>query len=89
LVANSQYLVNRSPLPEDFDVTSEVLDDFKVNLAGRAIQTGHGRVDRGSTMDQIAAERRDCDPSARRRLKAMHAQRDPEVQTALRAVEGK
>ena len=27
-----------SPLPENFEVTSEVLDDFKVNLAARVIQ---------------------------------------------------
>jgi len=86
----TQYLATHSPLPENFAVTADLLDDFKVNLAARDIQP--------SVAEWIADQ-----PWIKSRLKAeivtqargvdkgdeVLAQRDPQIQAALKALEGK
>jgi carboxyl-terminal processing protease len=86
----TQYLANHAPLPENFEVTSEVLDDFKVNLAGRAIQPGVGEwiADqqwiKSRLKEEIVTQARGVDKGDE-----VQAQRDPQVQAALKALEGK
>ena len=86
----TQYLASHSPLPENFEVTSDVLDDFKVNLAGRAIQPGVGEwiADqqwiKSRLKEEIVTQARGVDKGDE-----VQAQRDPQVQAALKAVEGK
>jgi carboxyl-terminal processing protease len=86
----TQYLGTHSPLPDSFEVTADLLDDFKVNLAARNIQP--------NVAEWITEQ-----PWIKSRLKAeivtqargvdkgdeVLAQRDPQVQAALKAVEGK
>ena len=85
----TQYLASHSPLAENFEVTSEVLDDFKVNLAARAIQPNVAEwiADRqwikSRLKEEIVTQARGVDKGDE-----VQAQRDPQVQAALKAVEG-
>jgi carboxyl-terminal processing protease len=86
----TQFLANHSPLPDNFEVTPDVLDDFKVNLAARGIQPNAAEwsSDQGwiksRLKEEIVTQARGVDKGDE-----VLAQRDPQVQAALKAVEGK
>jgi carboxyl-terminal processing protease len=86
----TQYLASHLPLPDKFEVTPDVLDDFKVNLAARAIQPGVGEwiADqewiKSRLKEEIVTQARGVDKGDE-----VAAQRDPQVQAALRALDGR
>jgi carboxyl-terminal processing protease len=86
----TQYLLNHSPLPEHFEVTADLLDDFKVNLAARNIQPNVAEWIsdqpwiKSRLKEEIVTQARGVDKGDE-----VLAERDPQVQAALKAVEGK
>jgi carboxyl-terminal processing protease len=83
----TQYLSSHSPLPVQFEVTSDLLDDFKVYLAARDIQPNvtdwsaqrvwiTSRLKEEITTQALGVDKGD----------EIHAQSDPQVQAALKAV---
>jgi carboxyl-terminal processing protease len=86
----TQYLAAHSPLPEKFEVAADLLDDFKVNLAARNIQPNVAEWIRDQPWiksrlkEEIVTQARGVDKGDE-----VLAQRDPQVQAALKAVEGK
>jgi carboxyl-terminal processing protease len=86
----TQYLANHSPLPEHFEVTADLLDDFKVNLAARNIQPNVAEWIsdqpwiKSRLKEEIVTQARGVDKGDE-----VLAERDPQVQAALKAVEGK
>ncbi|HMF77861.1 MAG TPA: S41 family peptidase [Bryobacteraceae bacterium] len=83
----TQYLANHSPLPAKFEVTSDVLDDFKVFLSARNIQPTvadwssqrtwiTSRLKEEITMQAQGVDKGD----------EIHAQSDPQIQAALNAM---
>lgn len=86
----TQYLAAHSPLPENFEVTADLLDDFKVNLAARDIQPSVAEwiTDqpwiKSRLKEEIVTQAHGVDKGDE-----VLAQRDPQVQEALKAVEGK
>ena len=84
----TQYLSAHSPLPEKFDVTPDILDDFKVELASRQIQPNAGEWStdlpwiKARLKEEIVTQARGVDKGDE-----ILAQRDPQVQAALRAVQ--
>jgi len=86
----TQYLASHSPLPDNFEVTPDILDEFKVDLAARAIQPNVGEwiADaqwiKSRLKEEIVTQARGVDKGDE-----ILAQRDPQVQAALKAVEGK
>jgi carboxyl-terminal processing protease len=84
----TQYLAQHSPLPASFKVTAEMMDDFKVYLAGRQIQPS---VSEWSAERSWVSERmlEEIVTQARGVAKGdeLQAQRDPQVQAALKAMQ--
>jgi len=86
----TQYLANHSPLPEHFEVTADLLDDFKVNLAARNIQPNVAEWIsdqpwiKSRLKEEIVTQARGVDKGDE-----VLAERDPQVQAALKALEGK
>jgi carboxyl-terminal processing protease len=86
----TQYLSNHSPLPESFEVTADLLDDFKVNLAARNIQPNVAEWIsdqpwiKSRLKEEIVTQARGVDKGDE-----VLAQRDPQVQAALKTLEGK
>jgi carboxyl-terminal processing protease len=86
----THYLAGHSPLPDHFDVTSEVLDELKVELAARGIQPNAAEWIQESQWlksrlkEEIVTQARGVDKGDE-----ILAQRDPQVQAALHAVETK
>jgi carboxyl-terminal processing protease len=84
----TQYLSSHSPLPADFTVTPEMLDEFKVYLAARNIQPGiaewtNDRTWIGSRlMEEIVTQARGVAVGDEIQIK-----RDPQVRAALQAME--
>jgi carboxyl-terminal processing protease len=84
----TQYLSTHSPLPEKFEVTTDILDDFKVELAARQIQPNVGEWSsslpwvKSRLKEEIVTQARGVDKGDE-----ILAQRDPQVQAALHAVE--
>lgn len=86
----THYLANHSPLPDNFEVTPELLDELKVELASRGIQPGAGEWIQESLWlksrlkEEIVTQAEGVDKGDE-----ILAQRDPQVQAALHAIEGK
>jgi carboxyl-terminal processing protease len=86
----TQYLAAHSPLPAKFEVTADLLDDFKVNLAARNIQPNVAEWIsdqpwiKSRLKEEIVTQARGVDKGDE-----VLAERDPQVQAALKAVEGK
>jgi carboxyl-terminal processing protease len=86
----TQYLANHSPLPSNFEVTADLLDDFKVNLAARGIQPNVAEwiTDqpwiKSRLKEEIVTQAHGVDKGDE-----IQAQRDPQVQAALKALEAK
>ena len=86
----THYLASHSPLPDNFEVTSDLLDELKVELAARSIQPGanewieESRWLKSRLKEEIVTQARGVDKG-----EEILAQRDPQVQAALHAVQGK
>ena len=84
----TQYLSTHSPLPPNFDTTPEIVDDFKVFLSARDIQPSLGEwsAQRSWISNRLLEE---IVTQARGVAKGdeIHAQHDPQVQAALKAVQ--
>jgi carboxyl-terminal processing protease len=85
----TQYLSAHSPLPGAFEVTPEVIDDFKVFLSSRRIQPSVGEWSRERPWvttrlkEEILTQARGVDKGDE-----IAAQRDPQIQAALREMQG-
>jgi carboxyl-terminal processing protease len=86
----TEYLAHHSPLPDNFEVTPDLLDDFKVGMAARGIQPNVSEwiADqpwiKSRMKEEIVTQARGVDKGDE-----IQAQRDPQVLAALKAVEGK
>jgi carboxyl-terminal processing protease len=86
----THYLAAHSPLPGHFEVTSDLLDELKVELAARGIQPSAGEWIQESPWlksrlkEEIVTQALGVDKGDQ-----VLAERDPQVQAALHAVEGK
>jgi carboxyl-terminal processing protease len=86
----THYLAGHSPLPDNFDVSPDLLDELKVELAARSIQPSAGewieesRWLKSRLKEEVVTQARGVDKGDE-----VLAQRDPQVQAALHAVEGK
>jgi len=86
----THYLAGHSPLPENFEVSPDLLDELKVELAARAIQPSAGEwIEESNWLksrlkEEIVTQARGVDKGDE-----VLAQRDPQVQAALHAIEGK
>jgi carboxyl-terminal processing protease len=84
----TQYLSTHSPLPPNFAVTSEIMDDFKVFLSARDIQpniaewSAQGAWIGGRLMEEIVTQAWGVAKGDE-----IHAQHDPQVQAAVKAVQ--
>jgi carboxyl-terminal processing protease len=86
----TQYLAGHSPLPSPFDITPDILDDFKVFLTARQIQPSVGEW--SSTLawassrvkEEIVTQAQGVDKGDE-----ILAQRDPQVQAALKGLDDK
>jgi carboxyl-terminal processing protease len=83
----TQFLSGHSPLPEQFEVTPDILDDFKVFLSSHRIQPNVGEWSNTLTWvasrlkEEIVTQARGVDKGDE-----VEAQRDPQVQAALKAL---
>jgi carboxyl-terminal processing protease len=83
----TQFLSGHSPLPEQFEISPAVLDEFKVYLSARQIQPSVGEW--SSTLpwvtsrlkEEIVTQARGVDKGDE-----IEAQRDAQVQAALKAL---
>lgn len=86
----THYLSGHTPLPENFEVTADVLDELKVELAARSIQPSAGewinesRWLKSRLKEEIVTQAYGVDKGDE-----ILAQRDPQVLAALHAIEGK
>jgi carboxyl-terminal processing protease len=84
----TQYLSTHSPLPAGFGITPEIMDDFKVFLSARDIQPSIAEwsAQRGwisnRLMEEIATQAWGVAKGDE-----IHAQHDPQVQAAVKAVQ--
>jgi carboxyl-terminal processing protease len=83
----TQYLASHSPLPANFEVTPDLIDEFKVFLSARNIQpdvaewTGERTWVSHRLQEEIITQARGVDQGDE-----IEAQWDPQVQAALSAV---
>jgi carboxyl-terminal processing protease len=84
----TQYLAGHSPLPGSFRITPDIMDDFRVFLAGRQIQPSiaewsaeHGWIST-RLLEEIVTQARGVDKGDE-----IHAQHDPQVQAALKTLQ--
>jgi carboxyl-terminal processing protease len=86
----TKYLSEHSPLPEHFEVSADLLDELKVELAARGVQPSiaewiqESRWLKSRLQEEIVTQALGVD-----RGDEILAQRDPQVQAALHAIEGK
>lgn len=86
----TKYLSEHSPLPDGFQVSPDLLDDLKVDLAARGVEPSiaewiqESRWLKSRLQEEIVTQARGVDKGDE-----VLAQRDPQVQAALHAVEGK
>jgi carboxyl-terminal processing protease len=83
----TQFLSGHSPLPEQFEITPEILDEFKVFLSSRQIQPSVGEW--SSTLPWVASRLKEEIVTQARGVDKgdeIEAQRDPEIQAALKAL---
>lgn len=84
----TQYLSQHKPLPDDFEITPEILDDFKVFLSERNIQPSLADWSRDRTwissrlQQEIITQGKGVAAGDE-----IEMQRDPQVQAALQAAE--
>jgi len=84
----TQYLAAHTPLPASFKITPELMDDVKVFLAGHQIQpsVAEWSAERSwisaRLMEEIVTQARGVDKGDE-----LQAQRDPQVQAALKAMQ--
>lgn len=84
----TEYLSKHSPLPLGFTITPEVMDDFKVFLSARDIQPGVAEWSAQRSwigdrlMEEIVTQ-----ASGVAKGDEIHAQHDPQVQAAIKAVQ--
>jgi carboxyl-terminal processing protease len=85
----TQYLSTHSPLVAAFDVTPEIIDDFKVFLSSRRIQPSVAEWTRERSWvttrlkEEILTQAQGVDKGDE-----IAAQRDPQIQTAVRGMQG-
>lgn len=83
----TQYLSSHSPLPQSFEITPAILDDFKVYLSSNRIQPNVGEWSNtlpwviSRLKEEIVTQARGVDKGDE-----VLAQRDPQVQAALKAL---
>jgi carboxyl-terminal processing protease len=83
----TQYLSSHSPLPQSFEITPAILDDFKVYLSAHRIQPNVGEWSNtlfwvtSRLKEEIVTQARGVDKGDE-----VLAQRDPQVQAALKAL---
>lgn len=83
----TQYLSGHSPLPQSFEITPAILDDFKVYLSSHRIQPNVGEWSNtlpwvtSRLKEEIVTQARGVDKGDE-----VLAQRDPQVQAALKAL---
>ena len=83
----TQFLSGHSPLPEPFEITPAILDDFKVFLSSHQIQPNVGEW--SNTLSWVASRLKEEIVTQARGVDKgdeVHAQRDPQVQAALKAL---
>ena len=86
----THYLADHAPLPDNFQVTPELLDELKVELAARNVQPSaaewieESRWLKSRLQEEIVTQARGVDKGDE-----VLAQRDPQVQAALHATEVK
>jgi len=86
----THYLANHSPLPAHFEVTADLLDEVKVELAARGIQPNVGEwISEAPWLKSRLKEEILTQAYGVSKGDEVLAQRDPQVQAALHAVEGK
>jgi carboxyl-terminal processing protease len=84
----TQFLSTHTPLPENFTVTAEVLDEFKVYLSGRRIQPSVAEWSSDRTwisnrlLESVVTQARGVDKGDE-----VAARQDTEIQAALKAIE--
>jgi carboxyl-terminal processing protease len=83
----TQYLSGHSPLPDKFEITPDILDDFKVFLSSHNIQPNVGEWSNtlswvtSRLKEEIVTQARGVDKGDE-----VLAQRDPQIQAALKAL---
>jgi carboxyl-terminal processing protease len=83
-------LSEHSPLPDGFQVTPDLMDELKVELAARGVEPSiaewiqESRWLKSRLQEEIVTQARGVDKGDE-----VLAQRDPQVQAALHAVEAK
>jgi carboxyl-terminal processing protease len=83
----TEYLSKHSPLPDSFEVTPGIIDDFKVYLSSRRIQPNIGEWTNERTWitnrlrEEIVTQARGVAEGD-----AIQAENDPQVQAALKAL---
>jgi carboxyl-terminal processing protease len=83
----TQFLSGHSPLPNNFEITPDVLDDFKVFLASHQIQPNVGEW--SDTLSWVASRLKEEIVTQARGVDKgdeILAQRDPQIQAALKAL---
>jgi carboxyl-terminal processing protease len=84
----TQYMSARKTLPDDFKVTPEILDEFRVYLAGRGAEPSIAEW--SSMRDWLTSHLAEAIVTLARgvaRGDEIAAQRDPEIQAGLKAME--
>ena len=86
----THYLAGHSPLPDHFEVTSDLLDELKVELAVRSIQPSAGEwIEESRWLKSRLKEEIVTQAFGVSKGDEVLAQRDPQVQAALQALTGK
>jgi carboxyl-terminal processing protease len=86
----TEYLAKHSPLPDHFEVTPDLIDELKVQLATRSIQPNAAEWSaeqlwiKSRLLEEIVTQARGVDKGDE-----VLAKRDPQVLAALKAVEDK
>jgi carboxyl-terminal processing protease len=84
----TQYMANRTSLPDNFKVTPEILDDFKVYLSGRGIQPGVSEWSSSRDwLDNRLTEAIITHAKGVAKGDEIHAQTDPDIQAGLKAMQ--
>ncbi len=84
----TEYLTKHSPLPESFEVTPGIIDDFKVFLSARRIQPGVGEwMNERSWITNRLREEIITQGQGVAEGDQVQAENDPQVQAALKAMQ--
>jgi carboxyl-terminal processing protease len=83
----TQFLSDHSPLPEQFEITPDILDEFKVFLSSHQIQPNVGEW--SNTLSWVASRLKEEIVTQARGVDKgdeVEAQRDTQIQAALKAL---